>query len=121
MQKTFVLNGKTYIAKELEFDSFCELEELGVPMEKIGLKPLSVIRAYVALCGDMTLEQASSEIQTHMMNGGKLTDVGDKFGERLSESGFFRQFIEGAKTENPEMETEEAEEPKKTVKKNTKA
>lgn len=117
MNKTFELNGKTYTAKELGFDEFCLLEENGVPMEKIGDRPFSAIRAYVAICCDTTTDEAGKLIEEHVINGGKINAIGDAFGERLQESGFFRAFIQGAM----QKDTTSEETQKKETKKNTKA
>ena len=70
--KTFVINGKTYVAKEFDFALVCDLEDLGISMEDIESKPMSFVRAYFMFCSGLNKNDAAKEIQEHMISGGNL-------------------------------------------------
>ena len=89
-KNTFVVNGVTYVAKPFDFDMVCELEDMGVTFERIDKMPMSLIRAYFAICAETDKEQASALIQNHMIHGGKLDDVTNAMGKEMENSDFFR-------------------------------
>ena len=89
-KNTFVVNGVTYVAKPFDFDMVCELEDMGVTFERIDKMPMSLIRAYFAICAETDKEQASALIQNHMIHGGKLEDVTNAMGKEMENSDFFR-------------------------------
>lgn len=86
----FTVNGVTYTAKPFDFDMVCELEDMGVTFERIDKMPMSLIRAYFAICANTDKEKASAIIQSHMLNGGKLDDVTDAMSKEMENSDFFR-------------------------------
>lgn len=86
----FTVNGVTYTAKPFDFGMVCELEDMGVTFEKIDKMPMSLIRAYFAVCADTDKATAASLIQSHMINGGKLDDVTDAMSKEMENSDFFR-------------------------------
>lgn len=86
----FTVNGTAYRAKPFDFDMVCELEDMGVTFERIDKMPMSLIRAYFAICADVDKEQASAIIQSHMIKGGKLDDVTDAMSKEMENSDFFR-------------------------------
>ena len=87
---TFTLNGVTYVAKPFDFDMVCELEDMGVTFERIDKMPMSLIRAYFAICANTDKEQAAALIQNHMIKGGKLDDVTNAMSKEMENSDFFR-------------------------------
>ena len=89
-KNTFVLNGVTYVAKPFDFDMVCELEDMGVTFERIDKMPMSLIRAYFAICANTDKEQAAALIQNHMVKGGKLDDVTAVMSKEMENSDFFR-------------------------------
>ena len=89
-QNRFTLNGVTYIAKPFDFDMVCELEDMGVTFERIDKMPMSLIRAYFAICAETNKAQAAALIQKHMINGGKLDDITDAMSKEMDASDFFR-------------------------------
>lgn len=89
-QNRFTVNGVTYIAKPFDFDLVCELEDLGVTFERIDKMPMSLIRAYFAICAETDKAQAAALIQNHMINGGKLDDITDAMSKEMDASDFFR-------------------------------
>ena len=97
-KNTFVLNGVTYVAKPFDFDMVCELEDLGVSFERIDKMPMSLIRAYFAICAETSKEQASALIQSHMIHGGKLDDITEAMSKEMETSDFFRSLQSGEET-----------------------
>lgn len=89
-KNTFEVNGVTYVAKPFDFDMVCELEDMGVTFERIDKMPMSLIRAYFAICANTDKEQASALIQNHMIHGGKLDDVTNAMSKEMENSDFFR-------------------------------
>ena len=107
MVKVFAVNGKSYKAKEFDFNLLCDLEEQGLSLEDIDRKPMSLIRTYLAFCGNITKEQAGIEIEKHLENGGKFDDVVKAMSDQMQDSGFFRALSqERGKTEEVETSTE---------------
>lgn len=89
-KNTFTVNGVVYTAKPFDFDMVCELEDMGVSFDRIDKMPMSLIRAYFAVCANTDKEQAAQLIQNHMIKGGKLDDVTDAMGKEMENSDFFR-------------------------------
>lgn len=104
--RTITINNKLYKAKEFDFNLLCDLEEQGLSLGDIDSKPMSLIRAYLAFCGEMTKEQAGKEIESHLINGGEFADVIETMSAAMQDSGFFRAI--GAKTEAEDTETSTA-------------
>ena len=50
MSKFFTINGQKYRAKEFDFNTVCDLEDNGVSLQDMTKKPMSMARAYFALC-----------------------------------------------------------------------
>lgn len=93
-QNRFTVNGVTYVAKPFDFDMVCELEDMGVTFERIEKMPMSLIRAYFAVCAGITKEQASSYIEKHLVGGGSLDDITGSMAKEMNESDFFRSISE---------------------------
>ena len=106
MNKTFTFNNKLYIAKEFSFNFLCDLEEQGLSLEDIEKKPFSLIRTYLAFCGNLTKEQAGFEIENHVAQGGDITDIIDVLSSQMENSGFFRGLSSRVQTEESETSTE---------------
>ena len=103
-----LLNGKVYQAKEIDFNYICMLEVEGIEFSRIGTGFFNMLKVYVAYCMDVEPEYAGEEINKHVMNGGKLTEITNTLSEKLETSDFFRAISE--KTDS----TETSETPKKT-------
>jgi len=86
----FTINGVTYSAKPFDFDMVCQLEEMGVTFERIDKMPMSIIRAYFAICAGISKEQAAELIQNHLIKGGTLEDVTEPMAKEMNDSDFFR-------------------------------
>ncbi len=102
--RTFVINGKRYNAKPFDFNTVCNLEDNGVPLSEMTKKPMSMVRAYVALCMNGNKEKAGEEIQAHVIGGGNFNDVYNVMGEEMNESDFFQALNKKTDEEDPEME-----------------
>ena len=111
----FTLNGATYTAKPFDFDLICDLEDMGIEVEKIQKMPMSLIRAYVAICANTEPKIASSWIQEHLKNGGKLVDISEAMAKEMDESDFFRSLNEGEETETSTNPTNPTTESKKAT------
>ena len=84
------LNGKEYKIPEFDFNAVCQLEELGIDLIGQNAKPLSTLRAFVALAVGAT-EKAGKELETHLANGGSLEEVMKEVNAALQKSGFFQR------------------------------
>ena len=100
----FTVNGVTYTAKPFDFDLICDLEDMGVSIEKIDKMPMSLIRAYFAICADTEPRIASSWIQAHMAKGGKLEDITNAMAKEMNDSDFFRSLGKTEEQETPKKE-----------------
>ena len=100
MTNKFTVNKVVYIAKPFDFDMVCELEDMGVTFERIDKMPMSLIRAYFAICAGTSKEQAALLIQQHLMNGGGLEDITEPMAKEMNDSDFFRSISESKEQEN---------------------
>lgn len=87
----FTLNGKEYNStKDLNsFEALIELEDLGLAMADISEKPLNLIACLVAYFAGLNKKEAITEINSHVLNGGKLTDFNPLI-EQFTSSDFFQ-------------------------------
>lgn len=109
--RTFTVNGKEYKSKEFDFNLICDLEDMGVSLEKASDKPMSMVRAYFGLCAGRGNEYAGKEMEEHIISGGSLEDVMNVMSEEMEKSDFFRNLNKGTGqevTESPEKESEKA-------------
>lgn len=94
--KTFKINGKEYTAKAFDFNMVCDLEDMGIAISEAQNKPLSVARAYFALCAGKGKVFAGQELEQHIANGGKFDDVINAMSEEMEKSDFFRNLSQTA-------------------------
>lgn len=99
-QNRFVVDKVSYIAKPFDFDMVCELEDMGVTFERIEKMPMSLVRAYFALCAGVSKEEAASIIQRHLMNGGKMDDISEPMAKEMGDSDFFRAISQSKETDS---------------------
>ena len=100
----FTVNGVTYTAKPFDFDLICDLEDMGVTIEKIDKMPMSLIRGYFDICADNEPRIASSWIQSNMAKGGKLEDITNAMAKEMNDSDFFRSLGKTEEQETPKKE-----------------
>lgn len=115
--KTFEVNGKQYKGKGFDFNLVCDLEDMGVSLDDMRNKNLSLIRAYFGICAGLDAERAGAELQKHLISGKKFESITDVMSEELEKSDFFRALQKTAETEDAEVETEEKQEAKTEQKK----
>ena len=108
MTKIFTVNGKTYHAKEFDFNFLCDLEDQNLSLEDIDKKPMSLIRSYLAFSANITKEKAGLEIEKHLENGGKFNDIVEIMGQQMQDSGFFRSLNKGTEEESGETSPKSA-------------
>ena len=99
--KRFKVNGKEYVGKELDFNAVCDLEDMGVELSNAGKAPMSMIRGYLAFCGNMSAEEAGREIQAHIMAGNKFDEISLVMQEQMETSDFFRSLSQTEEEETP--------------------
>ena len=108
MTKIFTVNGKSYKAKEFDFNFMCDLEDQNLSLEDIDKKPMSLVRAYLAFSAGISKENAGAEIEAHLENGGKFNDIVEIMGQQMQDSGFFRSLNKGTEEESGETSTKSA-------------
>ena len=89
-KEILIVNGKTYQAKEVDFNFICRLELDGIEFSKIDKKYMNLIKSYVAYCMDADTEDAGKEIEQHLINGGSFNDFNDIIAQKMEDSDFFR-------------------------------
>lgn len=112
MSRFFVINGKRYTAKPFDFNTVCDLEDNGVSLAEMSKKPMSMARAYFALCFNGSKEAAGKEIQEHVKAGGDFNDLYKVMGDEMNESDFFQALNKAQNEETPEMENPETKKTK---------
>lgn len=86
-------NGKQ-LKLEIDYNTMCELEEMGMSIMDIESKTLSTIRAllYIALKKiepKITMNETGLQINEYFANGGTIEKLGEAFEKAVSNSGFF--------------------------------
>lgn len=108
------INGKFYKDAELDFNTVCEMENMGVSIQSIDDNVMSAARAYAAICMHKPLRIAGAEIEAHIVNGGTFADILEPFNKKAEESGFFRALREREEAEEKTEKREDQEaKPKK--------
>ena len=110
----FTINEKTYQARDIDFAFLVRMDKAGVPIENIS--GIAALNLYLSYCAGISEEQASNEISQHFIKGGNLDGIGQAYGEKMTESDFFRS-ITGATATEPETEKDDSKPTKKTTKK----
>lgn len=95
---TVKINNKIVIIKPIDFEAICKLEDLGFDVTKVGSKTFSSLRSSVAFHMGITLQEASSEIEEHIKNGGKVEEFAPLL-EAITESDFFQNLARNTETE----------------------
>ena len=113
--KSFTVNGVTYTAKDFNFNTICDLEDLGVSLEDIANKPMGIIRAYLTICSGRDLAYAGEQIEQHIIHNGSFEEMMQVIADKMEESDFFRALQN--RTESNPTEGTETQTTKKTTKK----
>ena len=104
MSRFFTINEKRYQAKPFDFNTVCDLEDNGVSLAEMTKKPMSMARAYFALCLNGDKEKAGNEIQEHVKHGGNFNELYTVMGEEMNDSDFFRALNQKEEEETPAVE-----------------
>ena len=104
---TFTVNGTEYKAKTFDFNLVCDLEDMGISLEEMGNKRMSMVRAYFAICAGKGNEFAGKELNAHFVGGGKFDGVIEAMNKEMEISDFFQTLIKGAETEATTSKTAE--------------
>lgn len=107
--RNFKLNSKEYKARGFSFNTVCDLEDIGVSLEDMQKKPMSMIRAYLSICLDTSLELAGKEIEGHIVSGGNFDEIMKVITGEMNDSDFFQNL-----SKKEEEEIGENQEEKKT-------
>lgn len=99
--RRIVINGREYTAKPFDFNMICDLEDLGVSIEDIERKPVSIVRAYAGICMGKSAKESGLEIQEHLLNGGSFDDIMKVISKEMEESDFFRNLGKNKKEKTP--------------------
>lgn len=86
---TFVINGKEYRARAFDFNLLCDLEDMGISLQAAAGKPMSMVRAYFAICADMSREAAGKEMEEHIAKGESFEDIMKVIAAEMEKSDFF--------------------------------
>lgn len=90
MNSTFTLNGNTIVAKRFDFNLVCDMEDMGVSIQKAQEKPMAMVRAYIACCLNADTETAGKQMEEHIIAGGSFDDVMAVMAKEMESSDFFR-------------------------------
>jgi hypothetical protein len=105
-----IINGNTYHIPELDFNAMCKLEDMGVNLMQMENKTFMLVRGLLALAMKTDLEGAGKELESHIINGGRLEDLTEEINKAVTESGFFRALQQSQKKGDPAGESAEAKE-----------
>lgn len=113
--RTFTVNNKEYKTKPFDFNLICDLEDMGVSMEEMERKSMSMVRGYFGLCAGIGRNASGAELQAHIINGGDFADLLKAMSEEMNSSDFFRSLNKRAEEEVAENQAEKTTEtvPKK--------
>lgn len=95
---TVVINNKSIRIKPINFEAICDLEDLGLDLKAVGKKTFSAFRCVLAYNADISLSEASSEIESHIKNGGKINDLFPLV-EAVTSSDFFNSLVKSAESQ----------------------
>ena len=104
MKTYFTINNRRYEAKEFDFNTICDLQEMGVnilDMSGIRKNPIPIIRSYLSLCMDADKDIAGSEMQEHIVGGGGFTEILDVITKKMDESDFFQALNKATEENTP--------------------
>lgn len=105
----FTVNGKEYKAKAFDFNMVCDLEDMGISIDQMSNKPMSMVRAYFGLCAGKGKDFAGKEMENHIVSGGKFEEIVSAMSDEMKKSDFFRSLKKTAETEATENSEEESE------------
>lgn len=96
-----LINDKNYTMPELNFNTMCQLEDMGISLTEMDKKVLTTVRGFLALAMDGDHEKAGKELQLHLENGGSMDHIVQEINHAVEESGFF-QAMNGRQKSQPD-------------------
>lgn len=93
---TFTVNGTEYKAKPFDFNLMCDLEDMGITINNMAGRNISLIRAYFGLCSGLSKENAGKEIEQHFIKYGHLNEISEALNKEMEISDFFQSLIKEA-------------------------
>lgn len=103
------VNGKEYKSAGITFNTVCELEDNGIVLADMARKQTTFIRAYFAICANLTVEEAGKELEQHLINGGNFNEIIETVSKEVSESDFFRALTKTAEAETATVQEKKTE------------
>lgn len=103
------VNGKEYKSAGITFNTVCELEDNGIVLADMARKQTTFIRAYFAICANLTVEEAGKELEQHLINGGNFNEIIETVSKEVSESDFFRALTKTVEAEAPTVQEKKTE------------
>lgn len=100
----FIVNEKEYDVSSIGFNTVTNVESLGASFFEITNKPLTVLRAFLAVIGNMSLHQAGMELEEHVVKGNSLFELSQSLLELMEKSDFLQSV---AKMTMEKVETKE--------------
>lgn len=88
--KSFVINNKSYLAKEFTFGTIRQFENAGLSLSNIQSMPMTLVSVYLSICAGISVDAADKEINDHVINGGSLDEIFALITEEMAESRFFQ-------------------------------
>lgn len=86
----FKINDVEYDAAPFTFNTICELEDYGVTLENLRTHRMAALRAYLAISGDMDIDDAGNEIEEHIKKGYSAESLLTALSKEMAESDFFQ-------------------------------
>ena len=121
MQNRFTINGKTYTAAPFNFNTVCDLEEMGMSLSSVSKNPMTAVRAYFTICSGGNKERAGNEIEQHVINGGDLSVIVEAMNKEMEASDFFHALNKSPEEGDQEETPKEIEEKPKKQQRTTQA
>lgn len=90
MRKVIEINEKKFKPAELTFNNVVKLEDMGVSLMDTDKHSMALVRGYVALCENISEEEAGNELEQHVIKDGTIESIAECLSEAVNESGFFQ-------------------------------
>lgn len=92
------INKKSYKSAPMNFNTVCQLEEMGISLTELDKKVMSALRAYLAICMGTDIETAGNELEKHLINGGSMDELTETLNKAVEDSGFFQALSKPTET-----------------------
>lgn len=102
-----LINGKEYKIPELNFNTMCTLEDMGVVLTDMEKKILTTVRGFIGIAMGGDLEKAGSELEEHLASGESIEPIVAEINKAVNESGFFQALSQSQTQGHTESERKE--------------